>query len=460
MQITAKITRLAAIIALCTAWACASEPKKQLIGRPMEETREQKDRRMKWWREARFGMFIHWGLYAIPAGEWNGQTNYGEWIRNEAKIPLAEYEKLQARFNPTAFDARAWARMAKDAGMKYLVITSKHHDGFCLFDTKQTTWSVMHTPFGRDIIRELSNACREEGIVFCCYHSIMDWHHPDYLPRREWEETTRPVGDADYDRFNGYLLSQVRELMTNYGGLGVLWFDGEWEKTWTHERGVSLYRYCRGLYPDLIINNRVDTGREGMEGFSKHEGRVGDFHTPEQTVPAHGLPGQDWESCVTMNNHWGYNSHDKNFKSTRDLIRMLVDIASKGGNFLLNVGPMADGRFPPESVQRLEEIGAWMKVNGESVYGTQAGGLPSLAWGRCTARRSGDTTSTVYLHVFDWPADGQLKVPVNQAPAKAFLLSDRNAMLPVEKAGDGIVIRVPAASPNADVSVIALEGWK
>ncbi|MCL4220830.1 MAG: alpha-L-fucosidase [Phycisphaerales bacterium] len=413
------------------------------------------DQRMEWWREARFGMFIHWGLYSVPAGEWNGQTGHGEWIRTTAQIPLEQYDQLLERFNPVEFDADAWVKMAKDAGMKYIVITSKHHDGFALFDSKVSDFDVMATPFQRDIMAELAAACEREGIVMCWYHSIMDWHHPDYLPRRTWE-TNRPVGDADFERFVEYLHAQVTELLTNYGPIGIMWFDGEWEATWNHDRGQALYDLCRRLQPDVIVNNRVDVGRGGMAGFSD-DGYAGDYGTPEQEVPATGLPGVDWETCMTMNTHWGWNQNDTNWKSTQELIRLLVDIASKGGNFLLNIGPRADGTFPPQSVTRLQEIGNWMKLNGESIYGTTASPFDALPWGRCTMR-TGKETSTLYLHVFDWPKDGVLLVPGLGSPIRsARLLSDNDRPLAWERGDSDVRITLPPLAPDARCSVIALE---
>ena len=220
------------------------------------------DTRMSWWREARFGLFIHWGLYAIPAGEWNGKTTHGEWIRTSAEIPIDQYDKFIDRFNPVKFDADKWVQMAKHAGMRYIVITSKHHDGFALFDSKYTDFDVMSTPFKRDIMDELATACRKYGLKMCWYYSIMDWHHPDYLPRRNWEN--RSEDGAEYDRYVSYMKNQLKELMDNYGDIGVLWFDGEWEGTWDHDYGKDLYDYVRNLQPDIIVNNRVDIGRSGM----------------------------------------------------------------------------------------------------------------------------------------------------------------------------------------------------
>ncbi len=286
------------------------------LGTP-EEVQEQA--RMAWWREARFGMFIHWGLYAIPAGEWKGETNHAEWIRTTAQIPIDEYDKFVHEFNPIKFDADEWVRMAKDAGMKYIVITSKHHDGFSLFNSRYTDFDIMSTPFKRDIMDELANACRKYGLKICWYHSIMDWHHPDYLPRRGWE--SRTTDGADFDRYISHMKKQLKELIQNYGDIGVLWFDGEWEETWNHEYGQDLYDYVRNLQPSIIINNRVDAGRAGMQGLTKEGNYAGDFGTPEQEIPPTGLPGIDWETCMTMNDHWGYNKHNNNWKSSKDLIQ-------------------------------------------------------------------------------------------------------------------------------------------
>lgn len=417
------------------------------------------EHRMGWWREARFGLFIHWGLYAIPAGAWNGQTHHGEWIMTTAQIPVEQYEKFREQFNPVKFDADAWAALAAEAGMKYIVITSKHHDGFCLFDSEFTDYDVMSTPFKRDIMKELSAAARRRGLTMCWYHSIMDWHHPDYLPRRDWEKRS-PAG-ADFERYRTHLKNQVRELLTRYGPIGVLWFDGEWEHTWTHAHGVDLFTFCREVSPRTIINNRVDKGRGGMAGLTA-EGFMGDYGTPEQEVPHTGLPGVDWESCITMNDHWGYNVADLNYKSADQLIRMLVDIAGKGGNFLLNVGPTAEGEFPAESVQRLKEIGRWMKLNSASIYGTQAGPFRALPWGRCTQKplESGDTR--LFLHVFDWPKDDRLVVPgLQNEPLLCQPLAEmRQAaarFVNVERAGDALVLSLKGHDRLAPVTVFVLD---
>ena len=447
------------VLTFCNAGCSVKKADQVPLKNYLDESKADFDHRMAWWQEARFGMFIHWGLYSIPAGEWNGETNHAEWIRTTAQIPLETYDTLVHHFNPVKFDADAWVKMAKDAGMKYITITSKHHDGFCLFDSKETEFDIMSTPYQKDILKQLAFACKRENIKLCFYHSIMDWHHPDYLPRRNWE-TGRNVENADFNRYIKHLKAQLKELTTNYGDIGVLWFDGEWEETWTHEMGLDLYNYVRNLQPDIIINNRVDKGRGGMAGMTT-EGFAGDFGTPEQEIPATGLPGIDWESCMTMNGHWGYNKADKNFKSSKDLIRKLVDIASKGGNYLLNIGPTSEGLFPPESVDRLRDIGKWMKLNSESIYGTSASPFSQLNWGRCTQKMVGDKTY-LYLHVFDRPSNGKLVLPgVANEPLEAYFLADPDKQnLPVKRHEDALAVELPHSLPDKvnTVVVVILKG--
>ncbi len=424
-----------------------------LIAQP--ENKIDRDSRMEWWRDARFGMFIHWGLYAIPAGEWNGKTDYGEWIRHSGQIPLETYNQFQPQFNPIKFDADEWVKTARDAGMKYIVITSKHHDGFCMFNTKQTGFNIMATPFGRDVMKELADACRKYDLKFCFYYSIMDWHHPDYLPRRPWE-TERSADSADFDRYVYYMKQELKELLTQYGDIGVLWFDGEWEATWNDKYGKEIYAFVRNLQPNIIINNRVGAGRMDMEGMTDEGAFSGDFGTPEQQIPSTGIPGTDWETCMTMNDHWGYNKANTEYKSTQEIIRMLTDIASKGGNYLLNVGPTDKGTFPKQAMERLQEIGKWMAVNGESIYGTVASPFSSTPWGRCTMKEGKDTV-TLYLHIFDWPADGRLLVDgcLNE-PLNAILLSQPKYNLKVSHEDDKIVVILPKKAPDPMNSVVKL----
>ncbi len=417
-----------------------------------QETAAHRQQRMEWFNEARFGMFIHWGLYSVPAGEWQGKPTPGtaEWIMERAQIPVSEYEKFVPQFNPVEFNAKEWVRMAKDAGMKYIVITAKHHDGFAMFRSDLSDWGIKSTPFQRDPIKELADECHKAGIKLCIYYSIMDWHHPDWPERRAWNDVA--TGTPDMDRYVTYMKGQLKELLTRYGPIGILWFDGEWEKPWTNERGIDLYNYVRSLQPKIIVNNRVGKARAGMSGMDQGEG-VGDYGTPEQEIPANGFgPGIYWESCMTMNDTWGYRTNANDWKSAQTLVRNLIDCSSKGGNYLLNVGPTSAGVFPDASIERLEEIGDWMKVNGQAIYGTTASPFKEqLSWGRCTQKNS-----TLYLHVFDWPADGRLRVPLSNKKARAWLMADPHHKLKCETDADGLIIQLPPTAPDKIASVVVL----
>jgi len=357
------------LVASTLITGCATPPRDYL-----DETQHEFDARMEWWRDARFGMFIHWGLYAVPAGVYQDEPvgGIGEWIMNSAQIPVADYESFAAQFDPVRFDAAEWVRIAKDAGMKYIIITSKHHDGFSLWDSEVSQYDIIDaTPFGRDILRELADAAAQEGIRLGFYHSIMDWHHPDAQAPHFPTYNTREKSNPNFPRYvDNYLKPQVRELVTDYDP-AVLWFDGEWIPEWTHEMGLDMYNFVRSMSPDILINNRVDKGRQGMQGMTRTDQRyAGDFGTPEQEI-LEDTSTLDWESCMTMNDTWGFKSTDENWKSAETLIHNLVDIAAKGGNYLLNVGPTAEGLIPQASVERLAEMGDWMEVNGEAIYGSR-----------------------------------------------------------------------------------------
>ncbi len=342
----------------------------------LEETDTAFDERMEWWRDARFGMFIHWGVYSVPAGEYNGKEieGIGEWIQQRGQIPKEEYEKFAKQFDPVKFDSDAWVKIIVDAGMKYLVITSKHHDGFAIWDSKVSAYDIVDfAPYGKDILKELSMACKAQGIKFGLYHSIMDWHHTDaqaysYLKDDPNKREDNNTHFANY--LETYMKPQLKELIDNYDP-DILWFDGEWVGEYTHEQGLEIYQYVRTLKPGILINNRVDKGRDGMQGMNKEGGKyAGDFGTPEQEI-LENASTLDWESCMTMNDTWGFKKNDHNWKSATVLVHNLIDVTAKGGNYLLNVGPTAEGLIPEPSVERLEETGKWLRTNGEAIYKTE-----------------------------------------------------------------------------------------
>ena len=357
------------------------------------ESGGERDVRLAWWRQARFGMFIHWGPVSLKG------TEIG-WSRGD-QVPVEEYDRLYQRFNPTNFNADAWARLAKDTGMKYLILTTKHHDGFCLWDTAFTDYNIMNTPFHRDVVKELAAACKRQGIVFGTYHSILDWRQPDYPLGSPGGKTQKP--QPNMDRYYEYLRNQVAELIQQYGPLGVLWFDGEWESPWNHERAKDLNACLRLLQPSLIINNRIDKGRQDMAGTTLAGDFLGDYDTPEQQIGAF-QKDRPWESCITLCQQWAWKPNDT-MKSVQECLRTLIACAGGDGNLLLNVGPMPDGRIEPRQEARLREVGQWMQQFGQTVYGTRGGPYKPGPWGASTCRGN-----RIYLHIFAWPGE-TLRLP-------------------------------------------------
>jgi alpha-L-fucosidase len=428
------------------------------------------DERMEWWREARFGMFIHWGVYSIPAGIWDGRQigGIGEWIMNRGKIPVADYQRMAKQFNPVKYDADAWVKMAKDAGMKYIVITSKHHDGFALFETKASKWNVVEaTAYGRDLLKPLAEACKKYGIKLGFYYSqAQDWNNPGgsaaRRPTKEgWANPDSVIIDAYTKEHKGHwdpaqekktfaqyiddvAVPQVKELLTNYGELAVLWWDTPTNMT---DDAATKLQSLLSLQPGIITNDRL-----------KRPNFPGDHKTPEQRIPnLKDLDGTDWETCMTMNGTWGYKSYDHNYKTPETLIRNLLDIASKGGNFLLNVGPTDLGEFPQESVDILAKMGQWMKVNGEAVYSTKASPWGLFPWGRCTKKEIKNNT-ILYFSVFDWPAEGKLVIPglKNKVISASLLANGIKVKASATKDG-GVTLVLPSKAPDLIASVIKVE---
>lgn len=351
--------------------------------------------RTKWFREARFGMFIHWGLYAIPAR--------GEWVMSNEKMTIKEYRKYFDEFNPESYNPREWAKLAKTAGMKYAVMTAKHHDGFCLFNSELTDYKSTNTLAGRDIIKEYVEAFREEGLKVGLYYSLVDWYHEDYPA---YGDRQHPMRDNpyykgkkhDFNRYLDYMHGQVKELCTNYGRIDIMWFDfSYWHMKGEAWRATELVNMIRTLQPHIIIDNRLG----GNMLATDPEVYAGDFAGPEQMIPRECVRNEEgdpvpWEANMTLNDSWGYCTRDKNYKTPEFVIRTLVNCVSKGGNLLVNVGPDAKGEIPEESVKILEDVGKWMKKNGKSIYGCGEAQFEKPEWGRFTQRGN-----KVYAHILD-----------------------------------------------------------
>jgi len=381
----------------------------------MQATKNDQSRqRIEWFNHDRFGMFIHWGLYSILAR--------GEWVRSKEQISGRDYQQYFEEFNPLRYDPRSWARIARQAGQQYAVLTAKHHEGFCLFDSKLTGFNATRTPAKRDLVREYVDAFRKEGLKVGFYYSLLDWHHPGYPVDRLHPLRDDKVAKArkrDLKLYVDYLHGQVHELLTNYGRIDVIWFDFSYDKM-TDEawRAMELMDMVRKLQPDIVVNNRLTAGHCNLQSGL----RLGDFATPEQIVPPNGLADGTgkaipWEACITLNDNWGY-AYSK-YKTAQDVIRMLVECVSKGGNLLLNVGPNPRGEIPVESVKILEEVGRWMRENSESIYGCGAAGLPKPEWGRFTSNGN-----RLYAHVFERPMGPVVLPNMRGKICKARLLRD------------------------------------
>ena len=425
---------LATTMLLCAAPAATSWGQGQYQPTPENLASRQ------WFQDARFGLFIHWGIYS--------ELGAGEWVMNTRGIPAAQYERLSTFFNPIKFDAAAWVALAKAAGMKYITVTSKHHDGFAMFDSKVSDYNVMRrTPFARDPLRELVAAANKEGIKVFFYYSQLDWHSTDYYPVGQTGRTSgRPAG-GDFDRYLDYMNAQLRELLTNYGSIGGIWFDGMWDRPEANWRLRETYDLIHQLQPAALIGSN-----HHMTPFPGE-----DFQMIEKDLPGQNSAGWNTaalgalplETCETMNGSWGFNLTDHDYKSTRDLVRYLVKAAGANANFLLNVGPMPNGAIQPEFADRLQEVGAWLKVNGESIYGTRGGPIAARPWGVTTQKGN-----RVYVHILDW-RDDELSIPLAGKVRSARVLGS-DAAVRVTSAQGSMLLRGLSAARRDDIDTIVV----
>jgi len=393
----------------------------------------------EWFQDSKFGLFIHWGVYSV--------LGKGEWVMNNDQIPVAEYEKLPARFNPTDFNATEWVSMAKDAGMKYITITSKHHDGFGMWGSKQSDWNIVdRTPYHRDVLKMLADECHRQGIKLFFYHSQLDWHNPNYFPLGRTGLTAGRPSGGDWYKYLDYMDAQLRELLTGYGEIGGIWFDGMWDKPDADWRLAKTYALIHSLQPAALIGSNHHLTPFDGEDFQMFErdlpgGRTAEFNAKSEigTLPL--------ETCDTINGAWGYNSGDKRFKTPGQLIQYLVKAAGNNGNFLLNVGPMPSGKIQTEFVERLHAVGEWLRKNGDSIYGTRGGPVKPRPWG-VTTQKAGK----IYVHLLDWP-DQLLALPKLAHVTKASLLMNGKPV-EVRQVDDGTILRLPEGRDPIDTIVV------
>ena len=397
----------------------------------------------EWFQDAKFGLFIHWGVYSV--------LGRGEWVMNQEKIPIVEYEKLAPKFNPVKFDAAEWVGMAKSAGQRYITITSKHHDGFAMFGTKQNKWNIVDaTPYAKDVLKPLSEECRKQGVKLFFYHSHLDWHNPDYFPRGRTGQTAGRPESGDFNRYLDFMDAQLSELLSGYGEVAGIWFDGIWDKRGADWRLRRTYDLIHRHQPQALVGNN--------HHLAPFEGE--DFQMFEKDLPGENTTGFSGESkvgrlpletCDTINGAWGYNAGDKNLKSTKTLLRYLINASGRNTNFLLNIGPKPDGTVQDDFVTRLKEMGGWLTKNGESIYGTRGGPISPRPWG-VTTQKGG----TVYAHILDWP-DPVLPIPRLPKPVKSAKLLGSGQKVVVTNWGDQLLLGFPAKDRDAIDTVVVLE---
>jgi alpha-L-fucosidase len=411
-------------------------------GRAQDSVPPERLAAREWYRDARFGMFIHWGVYS--------QLGQGEWVMQNREIPIGTYEWLASAFNPVKFDAREWVSLAKAAGMRYITITARHHDGFSMFATDATDYDIVDwAPFGRDPMKELAEECRRQGLKLFFYYSQLDWHHPDYWPRGRTGHATGRPENGDWSRYLDFLDQQLTELLTHYGPIGGIWFDGMWDKPDADWRLQQTYALIHRLQPTaLIIPNHHQASLPGE-----------DVQTFEQDLPGANTAGFNTtsigtlplETSLTMNSSWGFNITDRGFKSPRELIHYLVRAAGNDANLLLNIGPRPDGTIQPEAVERLRVIGEWLETYGTSIYGTRGGPITPRDWGVTTRR--GDT---VFVHVLDWPDRVLSLPPIGGRVVRATMLAG-GARVGVAQAPEGVTLTLPPGSSAEPDRVVVVQ---
>ena len=401
----------------------------------------------QWFQDAKFGMFIHWGVYSVLGN--------GEWIMQQRPISLHDYEKVPAFFNPTKFDPAAWVALAKSAGMKYITITSKHHDGFAMFGTRQSDWNVVdRTPYGKDVIGMLAAECHRQGIKLFVYYSQLDWHSTDYYPRgRTGRENGRPEA-GDWNKYLDYMDAQLTELLTNYGEIGGVWFDGMWDKPDADWKLGRTYALIHRLQPAALIGSNHHRTPFPGEDFQMFEKDLPGSHTQSFNA-GQSVSNLPLETAETMNNAWGFNLTDDHYKSVPDLIRYLVRAAGSDANFLLNVGPMPNGAIQPEFVTRLQEIGQWTQKYGDSIYGTRGGPVDPGSWGVTTHK-----ADKIFVHILDWDSP-ELALPIPAARVNSAKLLRDGSKVSFSPTRSGILLEVPAAQENEIDRVVELDlSWQ
>ena len=408
--------------------------------RPAPENLEAR----RWFQDAKFGLFVHWGVYSVLGD--------GEWVMNNKKFPISEYEKLPSQFNPTEFNPAEWVAMAKAAGMKYITITSKHHDGFAMFGSKISDWNIVdRTPYKKDVLKMLADECQKQGIKLFFYYSQLDWHHPDYFPRGRTGLTAGRAESGEWFKYIDYMDGQLKELLTNYGPIGGVWFDGMWDRPKADWRFEQTYKLIHSLQPAALVGSN-----HHLKPFPGEDFQMFEKDLPGQKTSSFNAESEvgdlPLETCETINGAWGYNADDKRFKSAKDLIHYLVKAAGYNANFLLNVGPTPSGKIQPEFVDRLKQVGAWLEKNGETIYGTRGGPLTPRPWGVTT--RKGNK---VYLHILNWQ-DPVLAMPKMPRKVKsATFFKDGGKVEYLEHDKYGFFIRNPQGFADEYDTIVVLE---